>query len=369
MAKISKEEQRKLADVLFPSRADRDVDGDVLSVPLNERRLQTETYDFTISTIHDLLRDDRIVVPDFQRRYVWTRSQASKLIESLIIQCPIPVIYLDQEDDGTLKVVDGNQRLMSVKLYLDNGFRLQGLTAFPDLNGLYYRDLEPRFKNQILNRTIRCITILKETHPQIKFDVFERLNTGAVQLNPQELRHGLYYGPLMDLLDELGQYGTWKKITGIRSDKRMRGAELIIRYLALTYELEKYEKPLATFLNNFARDNRRAGNADELSDSFKMTVDGVHELLGDNAFRLFAEDGAPDNNVNAAVFDAQMVGFARSEVTRPDVNAQFRKRFRQEYIELQKSPEFLRSVTASTSDPPLVRYRIAAVRNLLNSLK
>jgi hypothetical protein len=276
---------------------------------------------------------------------------------------------LDQEDDGTLKVIDGNQRLMSIKLYLENGFRLQGLTAFPDLNGLTYKDLEPRFKTHILNRTIRCITILKETHPQIKFDVFERLNTGAVALNPQELRHGLFYGPIMDLLDELGHYRTWKKLSGIKNDKRMRGAELILRYFALAYDLEHYEKPLAGFLNNYAKANRSANNADELKHSFKLTVDGVHSLLGDDAFRLFGDNGAPDNNLNAAVYDAQMVGFARSEVTKDDINVQLRKRFRSDYLKLQNTQEYFRSVTASTSDPPLVRYRITAVRDLLNSLK
>jgi len=77
------------------------------------------------------------------------------------------VIYLDQEDDGTLKVVDGNQRLMSIRLFLENGFKLAGLRAFPDLNGFLYRELDPRFKTHIENRTIRCITILKETHPRL----------------------------------------------------------------------------------------------------------------------------------------------------------------------------------------------------------
>ena len=248
MVQPAKAAQRRLADVLFPVRAVRtEEDEGILNVPLNERRLQTETYDFTISTIAGLLRDDKIIVPEFQRKYVWNRNQASRLIESLIIQCPIPVVYLDQEDDGTLKVIDGNQRLMSIRLYLENGFKLKGLKAFPDLNGFTFRELDPRIRTHIENRTLRCITILKETHPQIKFDVFERLNTGAVQLNPQELRHGLYHGALMEKLDILGEYEPWQALSGIKDDKRMRGAELILRFLALTFNLSAYEKPLATF--------------------------------------------------------------------------------------------------------------------------
>src|SRR5205823_5188556 len=159
-----------------------------------------------------------------------------------------------------------------ISLFLNNNFSLRGLTAFPDLNGIRFRALDPRFRNHILNRTLRCITILKETHPQIKFDVFERLNTGSVQLNAQELRHGLYHGPLMELLDELGGDETWKLLTGIKSDKRMRGAELILRFLALTFELENYEKPLADFLNRFARENKGAARADEFRAVFIDTL-------------------------------------------------------------------------------------------------
>lgn len=368
MAQAPKTHQKELADILFPIRAQRDEDADgVLSVPPNERRLQTETYDFTISTIETLLREKKVIVPDFQRKYVWTRTQASKLIESLIIQCPIPVIYLDQEDDGTLKVIDGNQRLMSIKLFLDNKFKLRGLTAFPDLNGLLFRELDPRFRTHIENRTIRCITILKETHPQIKFDVFERLNTGAVQLNPQELRHGLYHGNLMDKLDEWGNYETWKQLSGIKDDKRMRGSELILRFLALAYDLEHYEKPLAAFLNKFAQANRHADAADAFQQRFQSTVDGVYRLFGGDSFRMFGAAGDPENNFNSAVFDAQMVGFARSDRVNTVTTIAQRRSFVAAYKQLQVNPEFNRAITASTSDPPLVRTRINMFRALVNS--
>lgn len=368
MAQPGKLAQKQLADLLFPVRATRAEDDEgILNVPLNERRLQTETYDFTISTLETLLREDKIVVPDFQRNYVWTRNQASRLIESLIIQCPIPVVYLDQEDDGTLKVIDGNQRLMSIRLFLENGFRLKGLKAFPDLNGFLFRELDPRFRTHIENRTIRCITILKETHPQIKFDVFERLNTGAVQLNPQELRHGLYHSTLMDKLDEWGQYEPWQELCGIKDDKRMRGAELILRFLALSYNLEAYEKPLASFLNNFAQNNRHGDRIESFERSFKLSVDGVHRLLGKRAFRMLDGHGNPDKNFNSAVFDAQMVGFSHSSVRENNFTAEFQRRFLESYLNLQGNREFFRSISASTSDPPLVRTRITMFKELIDS--
>lgn len=368
MVSAKRSQQEQLADILFPVRASRDdEEGGVLSVPPNERRLQTETYDFTVSTIETLLREEKILVPDFQRNYVWTRVQASRLIESLIIQCPIPVVYLDQEDDGTLKVIDGNQRLMSIKLFMENGFKLRGLAAFPDLNGLLFRELDSRFRSHIENRTIRCITILKETHPQIKFDVFERLNTGAVQLNPQELRHGLYHGKLMEKLDEWGQYPAWKALSGIKDDKRMRGSELILRFLALTYELQDYEKPLATFINKFAQRYRNTNRMDEFESQFKKTVDGVNRLFGVNSFRLLDKGGKPERNFNSAVFDAQMVGFALANPPGLELTVSQRRSFATSYVRLQADPEFNRAITASTSDPPLVQLRVQMLRDLVSS--
>jgi len=198
---MRKDKSSSLADKLFPQQVEPEME--ILSIPPEKRRLSTETYDFTVSTINDYIREHHIIIPKFQRGYVWNRAQASRLIESLIIQCPIPVIFLSQNSDETLSVIDGNQRLNSIKLFLEDDFQLKGLTAYPEIEGFYFSELDPRFQRHILNRTIRCIVILKDTHPQIKFDVFERLNTGSVKLNPQELRHGIYNGSFMDLIEKL----------------------------------------------------------------------------------------------------------------------------------------------------------------------
>lgn len=124
----------QLADILFPeAKEQQDFADGILSIPPEQRKLHTETYDFTVDTIVEKLIDDSIFIPHFQRRYVWTEPQASRLIESLIIQCPIPVIYLNQENDESLSVIDGNQRLTSIRKYMENQFPLKGLTAYPEL--------------------------------------------------------------------------------------------------------------------------------------------------------------------------------------------------------------------------------------------
>lgn len=359
---------QQLADKLFPIAKDQDDSAEVRNIPPEQRRLHTETADLTVGSLHGLLANGKIEIPEFQRSYVWTRTQASRLIESLIIQCPIPVVYFSQNTDNTLLVIDGNQRLMTVKLFLNDAFELQGLTTYPELNGYSWTELDPRFRDHISNRTIRCITILKDTHPQIKFDVFERLNTGSVKLNTQELRHGLNHGSLMKRLDVLGKNDVWKRLSGIRNDKRMKGAELILRYFAMRHDRQNYEKPLAGFLDTFSAKNRNPDpqTLENWSDDFASTLDSVDHYLGKSAFKVIRPDLSTAGNFNSAVYDAQMIAFAETS----SVNVQQRQAnaeaVRAGFAALMNDPTFAPSVQRATSDEAAVSTRTARAVELLN---
>lgn len=360
---------KSLADKLFPIEPTSE-EREVVDIPPEKRRLHTETYDFSIATLVNHLKDGSIFVPTFQRNYVWNRGQASRLIESLIIQCPIPVIYLNQELDETLSVIDGNQRLTSIKLFVDDDFELQGLSAYPELEGNKFSDLDPRFRRHILNRTLRCITILKETHPQIKFDVFERINTGAVQLNPQEVRHGVYHGPLMTFIDELSQEKIWKKLTGRQYDNRMKGTELVLRYLALTYNLEKYKKPLKTFLNEFCSTHHDIGENDALrwKSGFLNSVEAINYLYEGKSFRVLDEDLNPvSKSINSALFDAVMVSFTQLSITKKTVEKVNKVDFLKKFQALTQEEKFYTSITAGTSATGLVKYRINEMKEFLKA--
>lgn len=361
--------QKSLADKLFPIE-DSDDEVSIVDIPPEKRRLLTETYDFSISTLTSQLKEKSIIIPDFQREYVWNRAQASRLIESLIIQCPIPVIYLNQEKDERLSVIDGNQRLTSIKLFLDDKFPLQGLTAYPELDGSLFTDLDPRFRRHIQHRTLRCITILKETHPQIKFDVFERINTGAVQLNPQEVRHGVFHGPLMKLIDELGTDKVWKKISGHRNDKRMKGSELLLRYFAFVYSQSKYKKPLKSFLNDFSSEFQNVDEnlSLEWRNNFYRTIEVVDFLFGEISFKLVGKDLKPSvRNVNSALFDAVMVGVSNLGITKAQVKSVDREIFLEKYVDLINSEKFKSAITSGTSATSSVNYRIDKFQEFLKN--
>ena len=171
----------------------------------------------------------------------------------------------------------------------------------------------------------------------------------------------------MDLLDELSEYEPWQELSGIRNDKRMRGAELILRFIALSTSLSSYQKPLASFLSQFASENRSSDHLDEWADEFKATVDIIKQLFGEKAFRLLNDKLETEGNFNSAIFDAQMVGVITSSAEVPDLKVRERNVFLAHYRALQEREQFKRSITASTSDEPLVRYRIAQFRAFIES--
>ena len=356
----------RLANQLFPVQEDYEVD--ILDIPAEKRKLNTETYDFTVSTIVEYINNNHIYIPMFQRSYVWNRAQASRLIESLIIQCPIPVVYLSQNSDETLSVIDGNQRLTSIELYLNDEFPLSGLASYPELDGFKFSELDPRFQRHINNRTIRCITIAKETHPQVKFDVFERLNSGSVKLNKQELRHGLYYGKLIKSAKDLVNKTEITKyvLANDSKNKRMKAEEFILRFWALTQDFNNYKGSLAASINSFIENSSNEENIDNLEIIFTKTMQLVTNSFGDFSFLTIDKD--EDNNFhklkfNAALYDALMVGFYRNNLDEKlKVSDNKLENIENLYNIFKTDPIFLKSISQATGNKNSISYRVQAIQ-------
>lgn len=356
-----------LANRIFPDTNEFEVE--VLNIPAEKRKLITETYDFTVSTINDYINNEHVVIPNFQRGYVWNRTQASRLIESLIIQCPIPVIYLSQNNDETLSVIDGNQRLTSISLFLNDGFPLTGLSTYPELDGLRFSELDPRFQRHIINRTVRCIAILKETHPQIKFDVFERLNTGSVKLNPQELRHGIYNGTLMTKIEELAKGSLFKKLTSTVNDNRMKGDELVLRFFTLLERLAGYEKPMSVFLNKYAEENRfmPEDKVIDLANSFESNLIKCHSLYNDFAFKTFDEN-RKRLKANTALYEAQMLSMNTLNPTLKQIEALNKADVINKLEGLLGNVDFYNTITKATTDKNVVNKRVTDYTEFLKTI-
>jgi len=164
-------------------------------IPTEERHLRTQAYDKSVSDLIRMIRDGDIILNvEYQRNYIWDNKKASLLIESILINIPIPIIYASEESDNSWNIVDGLQRLTAIKKFYENNFKLQGLEILQELNGLKYEDLTPKATRILNNGILRIILIFYDSHPEIKYDIFMRLNTGSVKLKEQELRNCLYRG-------------------------------------------------------------------------------------------------------------------------------------------------------------------------------
>ena len=170
--------------------------------------IKIEQAQYSIFELKRKYDKDRICIdPDFQRNLVWTNKQKSELIESVIMQIPLPLIYLAENEDGKLVVVDGRQRLTTFFQFLDNEFRLKDLKILPQINGMNFNELEESHLYSryvtIIEDTQLVVQIIKyPTKDRVRFDIFDRVNRGGTPLNKQEMRNALYQGNATKLLDE-----------------------------------------------------------------------------------------------------------------------------------------------------------------------
>jgi hypothetical protein len=282
--------------------------------PPAERKVVTQSYDLSIQTLGEKWEDNSLILPDIQREYVWDNPRASKLIESLLLNIPIPVLYFAETDDAKWEIFDGHQRIRSVVRYLKNEFRLSRMTVLSELNGSRFHQLPVREQRFLLTRMMRAVVISTDSHPSMKFEIFERLNTGAIVLNAQELRNSLYRGPFNDLLRELVVDDAYRRCIGTgRPRRRMADEEFLLRFFALHAGLKSYRPPLKKFLNDYMAENQNAGkaNLENHRRLFRRTIDRIDTTLGSGAFKVTDRKGqATERAPNRALFDAQMLAFS-----------------------------------------------------------
>lgn len=323
------------------TNGETDYENGEYEIPLSERKIVTQPSEPTISSICDRIDKGKIEVrADFQREYVWEKQPIikSRLIESVILNVPIPAIYTaEDEKTGKELVIDGQQRLLTFHGFINNKFKLKGLSILSELNGYLYKDLS-NSKDEIVkkliatlgdlqevisDRPLRVIKILKESHPDIKFEIFERLNRGSVRLNDQELRNCIYRGNFNDLMKDLAKNKDFQRLQGSSEiHKRMLDTERILRFLAFCDKSERnYRAPLKKFLNDYmkSKQNISESEIEGKKELFKKCVELCQSVFGNVAYkRVFAgnEDninGYVDDSLNQGIFDIQMYGFMEYE--------------------------------------------------------
>lgn len=327
-----------------------------------ERRIITQGYDLSVTTLVEQWDTQILSLPEFQREYLWDNGKASRLIESLLLGIPIPVLYFFETPQATYEIIDGHQRVRSVARFIHNQFALTSLRVLGEFKGKRFHRLPEREQRFLKTRVMRAIIVSNESAPTMKFEIFGRLNTGSIQLNAQEVRNALYTGSLNDQLKELELEPHFRQCVGTRVPRaRMVDRELILRFLGLRHGLTNYRPPLLKFLNGYMNQNRNPAQ-DGLTTNRTVFTDAirrVHALWGSAAFRVTDERGvALERNVNRALFDTQML--TCSWIASDEVLVARRTRVLKRVAKLYEDDAFQDTIRRATGDRARLLNRVQA---------
>ena len=367
--KLSENIEEEITDVEVRFDDDSDKDSRIpYEIPKEVRKITTQAYDKSVSDIVRMIEDKEIRLdPDYQRNYVWDNKKASMLIESIILNVPIPVIYVSQEEDDTWSVIDGLQRLYSLKRFFDGKFRLSGLEILSELNKGDINSLNLKALRILKNGLLRVIMITHDSNEEIKYDVFMRLNTGSVHLTEQELRNCLYRGSLNRLLKDMSLNEAWQNLLGLRSPhKRMVDRELALRFLCISQgwdvgkqELSGYKGRMKSFLNSFMKSNQNIDNKKyiELKQLFDNTIKKVVTIYEEDAFRRSSGDGVREKSINRALMDILML--SSSQHSMEELLAK-KEQINEKLQNLMAVDEKFRdSIKIGTSDKKVITFRLS----------
>ena len=337
-----------------------------------KRKLISAQYDFSLDFINQQIEKGKIVLDvDFQRNFIWKKDKSSRLIESVLLNVPIPPIYFAEDKDGHWLVLDGLQRLSSINKFYKDEYELSKLTILTDLNEKKYSQID-KYKDQLDVGLLRVNVISKDSDPDIKYDVFMRLNQGAETLNYQELRNCLYRGSFNTALKDMCK--TNKIFLEILNEKephkRYNDVELILRYFAFSDRIKKneselrnsdekffingYNGRLVQFLNNYMEQNRDLNDSTIRSyeERFNSTIKKVLIVFGvKEAFRNIVSD---NNRVYRTIADFVMTSFERLS---EDYIKENKTRIKNELKDFLSNNEEL--ISRKTTDKDVVNKRIS----------
>lgn len=301
-----------------------------------EQRIVTETNREKLPNFVDALSKNNYmdVRPFYQRRSRWDEERQSKLIESFIINIPVPPIFLYEKSYNSYEVMDGQQRITAISDFYSNRFKLTGLDLWPELNGFTYHDLPNKIRAGLDRRSLSSIVLLKESAPDeeeaifLRQLVFERLNTGGVKLERQEIRNSLSSGIFNNMMYELARDDVFRKIWGLPKFtpeeltdhkqpvydfaffKKMEDIEVILRFFALRH-MSHYKYGIQGFLDLYMIRSKSFTEEDInfFKHLFISTLHSAHTIYGDHVFKIYENDNW-SGKAAKGMYDAIMVSLS-----------------------------------------------------------
>lgn len=336
----------------------KDIDAEKLTV-------HTRQINFSLQELQNYVdANDIITDPDYQRNYIYDVKRASRLIESILIGIPIPVVYLAEEDEGVYSVIDGQQRITSFVKYLKNEYKLNGLTKLPELNGLFYKELDKGTQRRLKIQTISAVCIEKGSE-NLKYEIFSRLNLGSVKLKDQEVRNCIYRGSFNDMLKDIAENNQTLRILFHDENNRFAYEERILRFFTLRNYMQlkgTYKLMMNEFMEKHLNDNEE--QIKTAKNQYNGLIELIKTVVGDDAFFSFSNDRRC--KFNGAIYDSIIIPFSyyqkrdimkHADEIRCEIN-----KLKSENLEYQSW------VYSGTNAGTKVRNRINAVMQILKRI-
>lgn len=347
----------------------------------SQTSLVIQQSDFSLESLSNMIEKNIInLAPHYQRRERWDDDKQSKLIESFILNVPVPPIYFSEDEYGVYSVIDGKQRLTAIHEFLIGNLKLTGLNTIKDLNGLTFEKLPLPIRNALgIRPYIRIVTLLKQSEPSLKYEVFLRLNTGGEKLEPQEIRNVAYDGKLNKLLYELSENGILKqklKIENVKSSafRKMVDLENILRFFTMyEYGENSSSRDTSKLMDLYMENNRNPNEKalEDLKNLFEKSIYICDKLWQGKAFFRPTSNDTFREQFIAPLYDAQMVAVAKliNENREDEFSNINRDILLEKTAELSLNNQaFIKATTQGTNNSTSIKIRIDSIYNMLQEL-
>ena len=304
----------------------------------------------------------------FQRKAgLWNKRQKSQLIESIFLRIPLPAFYFDASDEEKWLIIDGLQRVTVLKEFVvEKTLKLQELEFFPELNGCNYDMLPRTFQRRIDETVINVYLVNPSTPENVKFNIFKRINTGGLALEPQEIRNALFQGQATRFLQECSKKECFINATGgsVKSE-RMMDREFVLRYVSFCYlDLNQYTGNIDEFLNEGMKylNHINREQLEQIQKEFEFVMESAYKLLGKNSFRKICNDGRR-RPINKVIFESWCYVIRTLSETQIEKMSAKRNELQRQYMQICGTSEYL--YLLKVPDKKAVYARIETIRNLV----
>lgn len=325
--------------------------------------------DLTLNVIKEMWDNEAIVIPSFQRNFVWDIKQSSLLIDSFLCGLPVPPVFFYIDGENKSLVIDGQQRIMSIIYFLSGYFGSEDkqkrkqvfrldLPKGSPYRGKTYLELDPSAQRKLSYSSVLRAINIKQLDPNddgsSSYHIFERLNTGGTPLKPQEIRNCVYRGLFADMLRDLNADKNWRLIIGKSEiDKHQKDIELMLRIFSFSYNFDLYEKPMKDFLNSVMSTHKdgKTKSCIEFKKIFPLVAKFIIENIGEKPFHLRGP-------LNASAMDT-VVSLLINNFEKVDY------RFKGAYKALLRDSSFESATSNATTDSQVIKDRAKIAKKIL----